>query len=81
MPDLQLITWYGVATPTGVRSDIIERLYKELASTMQSNDVRQRLNKVAIDAAHNTPTEFSGYLKAEVARWAKVIREARIQFD
>jgi tripartite-type tricarboxylate transporter receptor subunit TctC len=81
MPDLQLITWYGVAAPAGVRGDIIERLHKDLAAAMQSNDVKQRLAKVGIDAVSNTPAEFSEYLRSEVARWAKVIREAKIQFD
>ena len=81
MPDLQLITWYGVATPVGVRADIIERVHKDLAAAMQSNDVKQRLAKVGIDAVSNTPAEFGEYLRAEVARWAKVIREAKIQFD
>jgi len=81
MPDLQLITWYGVAVPVGVRGDIVERLHKDLAAAMQSNDVKQRLAKVGIDAVSNTPAEFGEYLRAEVARWAKVIREAKIQFD
>jgi len=81
MPDLQLITWYGVATPVGVRNDIIERLHKDLAAAMQSNDVKQRLAKVGIDAVSNTPAEFGDYLKSEVARWAKVIREAKIQVE
>ena len=81
MPDLQLITWYGVATPAGVRADIIERLHKDLASAMQSNDVKQRLTKVGIDATANTPAEFGDYIKTEVARWARVIREAKIQVD
>jgi tripartite-type tricarboxylate transporter receptor subunit TctC len=81
MPDLQLITWYGIATPAGVRGDIIERLHKDLAAAMQSGDVKQRFAKVGIDAASSTPAEFGEYLRAEVARWAKVIREAKIQFD
>ena len=81
MPDLQLITWYGVATPAGVRADIIERFHRDIAAMMQSNDVKQRLAKVGIDAAHSTPAAFGDYIKAEVARWAKVIRDANIQFD
>jgi tripartite-type tricarboxylate transporter receptor subunit TctC len=81
MPDLQLITWYGIATPAGVRGDIIERLHKDLAAATQSADVKQRFAKVGIDAASSTPAEFGEYLRAEVARWAKVIREAKIQFD
>lgn len=78
MPELQLTTWYGVATPAGVPNAIIERLHKEIAQAMQSNDVKQRYAKVGIDAAHSRPAEFASYIKSEVTRWAKVIREANI---
>lgn len=81
MADLQLITWYGVAVPAGTRGEIVERLHKDIAAAMQSSDVKQRLTKVGIDAAANTPAEFSDYIRAEVARWAKVIKDAKIQFD
>ena len=82
MPDLQLTTWYGVATPIGVRNDIITRLHKDLVTGMQANDVKQRLAGVGIDAAVSaTPAVFGEYIRAEVVRWAKVIREAKIQFD
>ena len=81
MPDLQLITWYGVAVPTGVRADIIERLHKDLSSAMQSNDVKQRLAKVGIDAVSNTPAEFGEYIRSEVARWAKVVQDAGVKVD
>ena len=82
MPDLQLTTWYGVATPVGVRADIIARLHKDLVTGMQAHDVKQRLVNVGIDATVSaTPIEFGEYIRAEVARWAKVIRTAKIQFD
>ena len=82
MPELQLTTWYGVATPVGVPGDIIGRLHKDMVAGMQSTEVKQRLAKVGIDIAVSaTPTEFGEYIRAEVARWAKVIRAAKIQFD
>ena len=82
MPDLQLTTWYGVATPVGARADIIARLHKDLVTGMQAHDVKQRLANVGIDATVSaTPAEFGEYIRVEVARWAKVIREAKIQFD
>lgn len=81
MPDLQLTTWYGVATPAGVPAPIIDRLHKELSAAMQTQDVKQRLAKVGIDAAHSTPAEFGNYIKSEVTRWAKVIHEAKIVIE
>lgn len=81
MPELLLITWYGIAAPTGVRNDIIERLHKDLVAGMQNVEVKQRLAKVGIDSVANTPGEFAEFMRAEVARWARVIKAAKIQFD
>ncbi len=81
MPELLLITWYGVATPAGVPPAIIERLNKDIAAVMQLNDVKQRLAKVGIEAAHGTPAAFGNFLKNEVARWTKVIRDAGIKVE
>jgi tripartite-type tricarboxylate transporter receptor subunit TctC len=63
-----------------VRGENIARLNKEMA-VLLSPEVRQRLDKVGMEAAHTTPAAFGDYLKAEVARWAKVIREANIRVE
>ncbi len=82
MPDLLMTTWYGVATPAGVRGDIIARLHKAVVFAMQANDVKQRFAGVGMDAsASATPAEFGEHLRADVARWTRVIREAKIQVD
>jgi tripartite-type tricarboxylate transporter receptor subunit TctC len=81
MPQLQLVTWYGVATPAGVRGDIIARLHKDLAAALALNDVKQRFAKVGMEARHSTPAEFGGYVRADVTRWTQVIREANIQVE
>ena len=82
MPDLLMTTWYGVATPANVRSDIIVRLHKAVVSAIQANEVKQRLASVGMDASVSaTPAEFGDYMRADVARWTKVIREAKIQVD
>jgi tripartite-type tricarboxylate transporter receptor subunit TctC len=81
MPQLILVTWYGIAAPAGVRADIIERLHAGIVAGMQAPEVRQRLEKVGVDAVTNTPAEFSRFMQEEVAKWARVIREANIQVE
>lgn len=81
MPGFILSSWYGVATPAGTRADIIERLHRNLSEGMQTTEVKQRLTKVGMDAANSTPSEFLNHIKAEVARWTKVIREQNIQLN
>jgi tripartite-type tricarboxylate transporter receptor subunit TctC len=81
MPELVLITWYGLAAPAGLRSDLLERLQKDAVAAMRKGDVKERLTKVGIDANGSSAAEFSDFLRVEVARWARVIKEAKIQFD
>lgn len=81
MPELVLRTWYGVAAPVGVRPEIIERLNAAIVRSMQTPEVKQRLAKVGVEAVTNTPGEFSDFLRAEVRKWTRVIKEANIQVE
>jgi tripartite-type tricarboxylate transporter receptor subunit TctC len=82
MPDLLMTTWWGVATPAGVRAEIIARLHKDLLAAMQASVVKQRLASVGMDATVSaTPAEFGDHIRADVARWARVILEAKIQLE
>jgi len=81
MPELLLTTWYGVATQAAVKADIVARLNKEIVIAVQTNEIKQRLSGVGIDAVHSTPTEFGDFIRAEVLRWSKVIREAKIEVE
>ena len=81
MPELVMITWYGLAAPAGVRQDIIDRLNVAAVTGMQTPEVKQRLSKVGIESVTNTPAAFASFMGAEVARWAQVIREAKIQVE
>ncbi len=82
MPDLLMTTWWGVATPAGVRAEIIARLHKDVITSMQASIVKQRLASVGMDATMSaTPAEFGDHIRADVARWAKVILDAKIKLE
>lgn len=81
MPELQVVSWYGVVMPSGTPASIIQRLNKDIVALMQTNDTAQRFAKVGMEAAHSTPVALGDYIKADVARWTKVIREAKIQIE
>jgi tripartite-type tricarboxylate transporter receptor subunit TctC len=81
MPELVVITWYGLFAPAGVRPDIIERWNAEMAKLMKAPDTRARLAKVELDAATSTPAEFAKFVRAESERWARVIKDAKIRIE
>jgi tripartite-type tricarboxylate transporter receptor subunit TctC len=69
----------GLLAPAGTSKEIVERLYREVARIVALPDVKDRLTAIGYRPVVNTPEEFGTWIKTEVPRWAKVIRDANIQ--
>ncbi len=78
---LEADTFQGVFAPAGVPSPVIARLHGELMKIMASQDMRERLAAIAMSPVGNTPAEFTEQVKADIARWGKVIRDSGIKVD
>ena len=79
MPELVVITWYGLFVPAGVKPDVIERLNSEVAKVMTAPEMRSKLSQVELEATTRTPAETARFVRAEFERWARVIKEAGIK--
>jgi tripartite-type tricarboxylate transporter receptor subunit TctC len=79
LPDYEYSTWYGVFAPAGVPQSIIAQLNQDLARALASDNVRKRFAATGIEAAPSTPEEFGRYVRAEVQKWAKVIKTAGLK--
>jgi tripartite-type tricarboxylate transporter receptor subunit TctC len=79
MPNLVMITWYGLFVPSGVNPEIIERLNSEVVKALNAPDVRGKLSQVGLDVVTSTPAEAAAFVRAEMERWARVIKEAGIK--
>jgi tripartite-type tricarboxylate transporter receptor subunit TctC len=80
-PELVSVAWYGVGAPAATRQEIVTRLNAEIGKILKRPEVRQQLAKVGIDPVVGTPAQFQDFIRTEVTRWSRVIREARIQID
>jgi tripartite-type tricarboxylate transporter receptor subunit TctC len=73
---------YGFLAPAGTPRDIINRLNAEWSKSAAMPDTREKLKKVGVEPLSSTPEQYAEFLKAEIARWGKVVREANIKpFD
>jgi len=79
MPELVINTWYGLFAPTGVRPEIIQRINAEVVKFMHAPEVIKLLAKSGLDPVTSTPAEFSDFLRAEMKKWASVIKDANIR--
>jgi tripartite-type tricarboxylate transporter receptor subunit TctC len=68
-------TWIGMFLPAGTPSDVVQRLNEALNRALQAPDTRERLDALAFEPVGGSQREFADYVKAEIAKWAKVVRE------
>ena len=81
IPGFVTETWYGLLVPAGTPREVVA-LYNEVAvKAVQKPDVRERLAQMGADPIAETPEFFAKYLAAEIARWAKVIRESKAKAE
>ena len=81
VPGYEQQVWFGVLAPAGTPRDIINRYNAEIVKVLNSPDVKERFGKQGVEVKTTTPDEFGTFLRSEVARWAKVIKEAGIKAD
>jgi tripartite-type tricarboxylate transporter receptor subunit TctC len=76
VPGFNVTGWYGLYAPAGTPPDIVRRLHAGVKRALGSPDVKEKLDKTGNEAVASSPEEFAAFLRAEIAKWAKVIRDA-----
>lgn len=72
-------TMQGVFAPAKTPKEITDLLYKEIAKIMAMPDVKEKCAQLGFDPVANTPEQFTAYIKKEVEKWGRVIRDAKIK--
>jgi tripartite-type tricarboxylate transporter receptor subunit TctC len=75
-PDLVVTTWFGIAAPTGLPYNILERMNVEVGVALESDGVRDRLVAEGFELARMSPTEMTGFVQAEIGKWGALTRRA-----
>ena len=81
VPDLESDTLTGIVAPAGTAKDIIERWRADIANAVAAADVKERLETLGFSPVANTPEEFGARIRAEIAKWSKVVHDANIRAE
>jgi tripartite-type tricarboxylate transporter receptor subunit TctC len=80
-PGFEAWAWQGFVAPAGTPRDVVMRLNGAFAKVLADAAVKQRLSESGFEPQSSTPDEFAAYMKSEIAKWAKVIRDSNISLD
>ena len=79
MPGYEAVQWSGLLAPAGTPREIITRLHKEVTAILRTPEARERLVRDGNEVVAGSPEEFAAFIKAEIVKWAKVVKAAGIQ--
>jgi len=79
VPGYEASTWYGVLAPARTPAAVIARLHENIVRILAVSETRARLADQGFEPVGNSPEEFGAYIKSEIAKWGKVIRDAGIR--
>ena len=74
-------TWYGVLVPARTPKAIVSKLNQEIAKALETREVRDFLTKEGGEVVGGSPEQFAGFIKDDIARWERVVKQAGIQAD
>jgi tripartite-type tricarboxylate transporter receptor subunit TctC len=76
VPGLDVAAWYGVFAAAGTPAPIVQKLNAEFIKAMRMPEAKERIEGAGYQIVGSTPAQLDAFVKSEIARWAKVIRDS-----
>ena len=81
VPGFDAPGWYGLLAPAGTPAPVIATLHGEVVKAVKLPDVLERFAALALEPVGNSPQEFGDYIRGELAKWARLVKDANIKVD
>jgi tripartite-type tricarboxylate transporter receptor subunit TctC len=81
LPGFETGSWQGVVAPPGTPREIVARLNGEIARIAGTPEMRDNLARQGAEVRTNSPEEFAAFIRSEMTRWAKVVKDANVKIE
>lgn len=81
VPGYSSSAWFGLVAPAGTPKSIVDKLATEQQRILKLPDVNDRLSNLGAEPVGDRPEQFAAHIKGEIAKWAKVIRDANVELQ
>ena len=77
----EVVIWFGVLAPTGTPATVVNRVSADLAAILKTPEMQERLAKIGAEPAGTTPEQFAAIMRADTAKWSKVVKASGARVD
>jgi tripartite-type tricarboxylate transporter receptor subunit TctC len=81
VPGYEMANWWGIVAPAGTPQAIVDRLAKEIGVVLASPETQKVFSNEGAEVVQKTGAEFGAFIEAELAKWQRVVKEAKIKAD
>jgi len=81
VPGFEALSWWGVAGPARMPAEIVATLNTDIVRHLASDSMRDQLERQGVEARGTTPKEFGDFIRAELAKWGKVVKDSGARVD
>lgn len=78
LPGYEATIWFGFVAPVGTPQEIVNRLSQEISKVIRQPGLRERFAPQGVELASSNPAEFAEFIKTEIPKWGKVLRDANV---
>ena len=79
LPGFEAETWWGIVAPAGTPHAVLAKLNAAARKALADDDTKKRFADLGMTNGSSSPEELDAYIKSEIAKWSKVIKDAKIQ--
>ena len=81
VPGYEATSWYALLVPHKTPAAVVAQLHAETVKALKANDMLEMLARAGNEPLGNSPREADEFLKVEIARWGKVIKQAKVKIE
>ena len=81
LPGFEALQWFGLLMPAGTPPEIVAKLNAETVKILHLPEVRERFQAMGLEIVGNTPEQFAAFMRAETAKWGKIVKDSGAKID